>query len=68
VDFSSISLIEWSLCSTPCLSSALLVGPVSGDAAKAVDSDDAAREQRLAEARAFRKQIRLAGIPGFRAS
>lgn len=68
VDFKSISLIEWSLCSTPCLASALLVGPVSGDAGKAIDSDNDPREQRLAEARSYRKEARLAGIPGFRAS
>jgi hypothetical protein len=55
VDFKTISLIEWSICSVPCLPTALLIGPVSGDAGKTVDSHNA-RERRLAEVRSLREQ------------
>jgi len=57
VDFLETKLLEWSVCSVPCNPDCLMIGAVAaGKAAKRnASSPTMTREQRLAEARSFRR-------------
>jgi hypothetical protein len=58
VDFQTVRLLEWSVCAVPCNPGCLVVGAVSGKSASAASIPDPApltREQRIEQARNFRR-------------